>query len=44
MSQIKFDEFTSQIIHIGSNNLSINIVLKEKTNDELKEIITKIFI
>jgi len=44
MSRIKFDEFTSEIIHIGSNNLSINIVLKEKTNDELKEIINNMFI
>jgi aspartate kinase len=44
MSKINFDEITSEIIHIGSNNLSINIVLKEKTNDELKEIINKMFI
>ena len=44
MSKINFDEITSEIIHIGSNNLSINIVLKEKTNNELKEIINKMFI
>ncbi len=44
MSHINFNEITSEIIHIGSNNLSINIVLKEKTNDELKEIISKMFI
>jgi aspartate kinase len=44
MSKISFEEFTSEIIHIGSNNLSINIVLKEKTNDELREIINKMFI
>lgn len=43
MSQINFDAISSEIIHIGSNNLSINIVMKEKTADEIKIIIEKLF-
>jgi len=43
MSLINFETIPSEIIHIGSNNLSINIVMKEKTDDELKLIIEKLF-
>ena len=43
MSLINFESIPSEIIHIGSNNLSINIVMKEKTDDELKFIIENLF-
>jgi aspartate kinase len=39
MSHIKFESIFSEIINISSNNLSINIVMKEKSNDEVREII-----
>lgn len=43
MSRINFEIISSEIIHIGSNNLSINIVMKEQTNDFIKIIIEKLF-
>ena len=43
MSKINFETISSEIIHIGSNNLSINIVLKEQTNDFIKMIVEKLF-
>ena len=42
MNKLNFESLNTEIIHIGSNNLSINIVLKEKSDFELKEIIENI--
>lgn len=42
ISKIKLDKLKPEIIHIGSNNLSVNLVFKNKTKNEIKEIINSI--
>jgi hypothetical protein len=42
ISKLKFDKLEPEIIHIGSNNLSVNLVFKNKTKNNIKEIINSI--
>jgi aspartate kinase len=42
ITKLNLDELKPEIIHIGSNNLSVNLVFKNKTRDEIKDIINMI--
>jgi aspartate kinase len=42
ISKLNFDKLEPEIIHIGSNNLSVNLVFKNKTKNNIKEIINSI--
>ncbi len=42
INKLKLNEINPEIVHIGSNNLSVNLVFKNKSKDEIKDIINNI--
>ena len=42
IGKLNFGKLEPEIIHIGYNNLSVNLVFKNKTKNEIKEIINSI--
>jgi aspartokinase len=44
IAKIDFGRLKPEIIHIGSNNLSVNLVCKNKTNNDIKDLINDFLI
>jgi len=42
IGKLNFDKLEPEIIHIGSNNFSVNLVFKNKTKNDIKELINSI--
>jgi aspartate kinase len=42
LNKLNLNSLKPEIVHIGSNNLSVNLVFKNKTKDEIKELINSI--
>jgi aspartate kinase len=44
LNKLKLDYLNPEIIHIGSNNLSVNLVFKNKTSNDIKDLINNFLI